>query len=193
MWIFGFGSLVYNPGFEYSEKVCGFIKDYKRVFYQGSTDHRGTPEAPGRTVTLEPSPGNVTWGVAFKLAGDKEQQEKSLKYLEWREKQYDLRTYVDVYTDQNSNVAVIKGALTYIATNDKQKNQNYLGYASEEEIAQQIATSHGPSGPNHEYLFKLAHAMREIGVIDNELFSLEDRVKELMSQNAATLVVAGNL
>ena len=52
LWIFGFGSLVHNPGFEFTDKAVGYIRGWRRVFYQGSTDHRGTPEAPGRTVTL---------------------------------------------------------------------------------------------------------------------------------------------
>eukprot|EP01025_Chloroclados_australasicus_P036189 TRINITY_DN3681_c0_g1_i2.p1 TRINITY_DN3681_c0_g1~~TRINITY_DN3681_c0_g1_i2.p1 ORF type:complete len:192 (-),score=22.70 TRINITY_DN3681_c0_g1_i2:253-828(-) len=180
IWIFGFGSLVYNPGFEYNQKVYGYIKNYRRVFYQGSTDHRGTPEAPGRTVTVEPLEGALTWGAAYQLAGDENEQQKTLKYLEWREKQYDLRAYVDVYGKDDDHNPIIKEALTFIATNNVEKNVNYLGYASEEEIARQIARSAGPSGPNYEYLFKLAEAMRAINVLDEELFSLERRVQEIM-------------
>eukprot|EP01024_Parvocaulis_polyphysoides_P076016 TRINITY_DN9850_c0_g1_i1.p1 TRINITY_DN9850_c0_g1~~TRINITY_DN9850_c0_g1_i1.p1 ORF type:complete len:193 (+),score=34.77 TRINITY_DN9850_c0_g1_i1:52-630(+) len=189
VWIFGFGSLVYNPGFEYSQKVFGYIKNYKRVFYQGSTDHRGTPEAPGRTVTVEPMEGAITWGAAYLLAGDESEQQKTLKYLEWREKQYDLRQHVDVFDKENDEIPVIKDALTYIATNDTSKNVNYLGYASQEDIAQQIAVSKGPSGPNYEYLFKLADAMRKIEVVDEELFSLEQRVRELMESMSCAVQV----
>jgi hypothetical protein len=54
IWVFGYGSLVHRPGFEYSRRVEGFIRGYRRVFHQGSTDHRGTQERPGRTVTLVP-------------------------------------------------------------------------------------------------------------------------------------------
>ena len=53
VWIFGFGSLIHNPGFEYAARNSGYIKGWRRVWYQGSTDHRGTIESPGRTVTLE--------------------------------------------------------------------------------------------------------------------------------------------
>lgn len=47
-------------GFAYAESVQGYIKGYRRVFWQGSTDHRGTPAAAGRTVTLQPDPTAVT-------------------------------------------------------------------------------------------------------------------------------------
>lgn len=53
IWIFGFGSLVHTPGFEHGEVLDGYIKGYRRVWWQNSTDHRGTPDAPGRVVTLQ--------------------------------------------------------------------------------------------------------------------------------------------
>ena len=68
---------------------------------------------------------------------------------------------------------VVSGCLVYIAGPDRSRNTNYLGPASLQDIAIQIATSHGPSGPNSEYLFGLADAMRRLGVEDEELFHLE--------------------
>ena len=60
IWIFGFGSLVHTPGFEHDDVVKGYVRGWRRVWWQGSTDHRGTPEAPGRTVTLTRDPEAVT-------------------------------------------------------------------------------------------------------------------------------------
>ncbi|KAK4374268.1 hypothetical protein RND71_004945 [Anisodus tanguticus] len=54
-WIFGYGSLVWNPGFEYDEKLIGYIKDYRRVFDLACIDHRGIPEKPALWMkTKEP-------------------------------------------------------------------------------------------------------------------------------------------
>jgi cation transport regulator ChaC len=211
VWVFGFGSLIHTPGFEYDARVEGFIRGWRRVWWQGSTDHRGTPAAPGRTVTLARDerattvgtralcyatlsssstlsaphsvaasgmPGNTPaalvcaqWGAAFRLAGPPAHRQATLAYLEWREKQYDLRATVDVYA-RDSSAAPLK-ALSYIATADSGANPNYLGPAPLEAIAAQIAGSRGPSGANWEYLAKLAQAMRGMGVEDEELFELE--------------------
>ena len=108
------------------------------------------PGAPCRTVTLEACADAVTWGAAFKLAGDSEQRQRTLQYLEWREKQYDVRAHVDVFTAAGGDAAPVLTALTFIASPDRQRNPNYLGPAPLEDIAHQIATASGPSGPNYE-------------------------------------------
>ncbi len=85
-----------------------------------------------------------------------------MQELEWREKQYDVREHVPVFRSADDTSPLIDRALLYIASPDTAKNVNYLGPAPEEEIAQQIAWAHGPSGPNSEYLFRLAAAVREV-------------------------------
>lgn len=148
IWIYGYGSIMAKPNFPHSNRIEGYIVGYKRVFWQGSTDHRGTPESPGRTVTLSKAAEGQVWGVAFQLAGTPEVQRETLAYLEWREKQYDLRERVDIYSQDGKTI--IRGALCYIAS-DSPSNVNYLGPAPVEDIAQQIAMSHGPSGEVHAY------------------------------------------
>jgi hypothetical protein len=99
-----------------------------------------------------------------------------LSYLEWREKQYDVRLHVDVH-DADGEV-LVHGALVYIAS---PANSNYLGSADLRIIAAQIATCRGPSGPNWEYLFRLADAMRAMELPDLELFDLEGMVREQLA------------
>ncbi|KAJ4834769.1 Gamma-glutamylcyclotransferase 2-1 [Turnera subulata] len=78
-WVFGYGSLVWNPGFDYDEKVIGFIKDYRRVFDLACIDHRGTPEHPARTCTLENIEGAICWGAAYCVRGGPERERKAME------------------------------------------------------------------------------------------------------------------
>lgn len=179
MWVFGYGSLIWKASFRYDDRLVGFIKDNRRVFYQGSTDHRGTLEFPGRTVTLEPAKGEVCWGVAYKII-HKEDQEAALEHLEVREKQYDKKVYVNFYTESSASTPAISSVMVYIASADKKLNKNYLGPASLEEIAVQILEAEGPSGPNRDYLFKLENALIQIGCEDNHVNDLANEVKRIL-------------
>jgi cation transport regulator ChaC len=69
---------------------------------------------------------------------------------------------VDLYSSADSSQALLTGCLVYIASEDSARNANYLGPAAEDDIALQIATAVGPSGPNCEYVFRLAEAMRQV-------------------------------
>ncbi|PWA77725.1 chaC-like family protein [Artemisia annua] len=179
MWVFGYGSLIWKAGFHYDDRLVGFIKDYRRVFYQGSTDHRGTPEYPGRTVTLEPAQGALCWGAAYKISR-KEDQQVALTYLEVREKQYDKKAYVDFFTDVNASSPAVTGVMLYIASPDK-ANVNYLGPASVEDIAKQIVNAKGPSGPNRDYLFNLEKQLLEMGCEDEHVTKIANEARKLIS------------
>ncbi|XP_054788520.1 gamma-glutamylcyclotransferase 2-3 isoform X3 [Prosopis cineraria] len=163
MWVFGYGSLIWKAGFPFDESVVCFIRGYRRVFHQGSTDHRGTPEYPGRTVTLEPAEGEVC-------------------YLEAREKQYDKKVYLDVFAELTATTPAISGVMVYIASPDKDVNTNYLGPASVEEIARQIIRAEGPSGPNTDYLFQLEKALLQIGCQDKHVMDLANEVRRILSE-----------
>ncbi|XP_020599647.1 gamma-glutamylcyclotransferase 2-3-like isoform X3 [Phalaenopsis equestris] len=162
MWVFGYGSLIWNAGFQYDQKLAGFIKGYRRVFYQvGSTDHRGTPAFPGRTVTLELAPDDLC-------------------YLEVREKQYDQKVYVDLFTDSSSPTPAVSGVMVYVASPDTKANTNYLGPAPIEDIAKQIIKAEGPSGRNRDYLFQLEEALNRLGCFDMHVRDLANAVRELL-------------
>ncbi|XP_024533786.1 gamma-glutamylcyclotransferase 2-3 [Selaginella moellendorffii] len=184
LWIFGYGSLIWKAGFNYDERVVGFIKGYRRVFHQGSTDHRGTPENPGRTATLEAHDGGICWGAAYRVSGHDNEQ-LVLSYLDLREKQYDRKVFVDLYTESSSEPA-ITDVLVYIASPDKKKNPNYLGPADMKDMALQIATCVGPSGPNYEYIFRLEEALLEIGALDDELAKLSCEVRKTLQSEDTT-------
>nr|KYP71354.1 Cation transport regulator-like protein 2 [Cajanus cajan] len=157
-------SLTNSAGLANEQAICpSKLEGYRRVFYQGSTDHRGTPEFPGRTVTLEPAEGEIC-------------------HLEVREKQYDKREYLDFYTDPNATSPAVTGVLVYIATSDKKSNVNYLGPASVEEIARQIVEAKGPAGPNRDYLFILEKALLQIGCKDQHVIDLANEVRRILAE-----------
>ena len=159
LWVFGYGSLVWNPGFHFDEKVIGFIKDYRRVFDLACIDHRGTPENPARTCTLEAKKGSVCWGAAYCVIGGSEKERAAIQYLERRECEYDRKASVDFYKEGNLEPVIMTSVLVFISTPDKVANRYYLGPAPLEEMARQIATATGPCGNNRDYLFSMEKAM----------------------------------
>lgn len=168
LWIFGYGSLVWRPDFPFRERRPAYIEGWIRRFWQGSTDHRGIPGAPGRVVTLLPEGEAICWGMAYNIGGD--EADATLAHLDYREKGgYQLEQTVLKF---GADASVPEG-LVYIATPE---NPNYLGPADPSDIARQVCGSTGPSGPNDEYVLKLAEALRAIGADDPHVFEIEDLI-----------------
>ncbi|XP_057833686.2 gamma-glutamylcyclotransferase 2-1 [Cryptomeria japonica] len=180
MWVFGYASLVWKPGFEYDEKIVGFIKGHRRVFNLGCIDHRGTPELPARTCTLEAQEGAICWGTAYSVSGGPEEEKAALEYLERRECEYDAQVYVDFYQEADSETPLLTGVLVFTSTPDKITNKYFLGPAPFEEMASQIAKAVGPCGNNREYLFKLEKALYDIGHEDDEVIELANEVRKIL-------------
>jgi cation transport regulator ChaC len=179
-WVFGYGSLVWNPGFDYDEKVIGFIKDYRRVFDLACIDHRGTPEHPARTCTLEQKEGDICWGAAYCVRGGPERERLAMEYLERRECEYDEKTLVNFYKEGGSLQPALTGVIVFTSTPDKESNKYYLGPAPLEEMARQIATAYGPCGNNRDYIFQLEKAMSAIGHEDDMVIELANEVRKVL-------------
>lgn len=166
LWVFGYGSLCWNPGFSFKKAVAGYIQGYSRKFWQGNKTHRGTEQKPGRVATLVKQKGSLVHGIAFQIS-----EEAALSYLNNRECK--LGGYVVEFTKfyprtKNSSFT----AVLYIAT---AQNSLWLGDAPVCDIADQIVESCGASGHNVEYLIRLAAFMHYHfpNEDDDHLFTLE--------------------
>ncbi|TQV76747.1 gamma-glutamylcyclotransferase [Aliikangiella marina] len=168
IWIFGYGSLIYKVDFPYLKKSPAFIDNWQRRFWQGSHDHRGTPDNPGRVLTLVEEENTCCYGMAYQVTVEE------FEHLDHREKNGYLRFEIDMHLANGET----KLGLVYIAP---QENEAYLGPASEKEIAAHIFKSRGPSGENRDYVFKLAAALRAANEIDEHVFQIEKHLIELAS------------
>ncbi|WP_437311541.1 gamma-glutamylcyclotransferase [Sorangium sp. So ce388] len=170
-WIFGYGSLIWRPAFRFEQMAPGYITGWARRFWQGSTDHRGVPGAPGRVVTLVPEPGARCWGMAYRVA-DAELDEV-LRALDHREKGGYARHDVPLHVAGAEGEA--RTAIVYMATPD---NPDYLGAAPLAAIAAQVLASHGPSGSNVEYVLRLAEALAAMDADDEHVTELARLVRD---------------
>tara|TARA_B100000609_G_scaffold197700_1_gene195628 strand:+ start:12195 stop:12734 length:540 start_codon:yes stop_codon:yes gene_type:complete len=170
MWIFGYGSLIWRPDFPFTEKRVAVLHDWERRFYQASPDHRGTPAAPGRVVTLLQAPGEAVWGMAYKP--QPEVLETILYDLDVREQAgYEHHRVVVDWMEDGEHVGTIEDVLVYVAGPN---NPNFIGEAPYEDMAAHILRSRGPSGDNIEYLLKLAESLKEMGAFDEHVLTLAE-------------------
>lgn len=163
-WVFGYGSLMWRPGFEYSQRVPATLKGWARKFWQGSPDHRGTAQSPGRVVTLVREEGACCAGVAYKLPAKNIQQ--IFRLLDLREQGGYTRERLTVVLNGSTSVA----AVTWVA---HPSNQHYLGPAPDVEIAAHILRAAGPSGTNLDYFLRLKSALASMRAEEASLRKIE--------------------
>lgn len=160
LWVFGYGSLIWRPGFDYVERVSALLKGAHRKLCIYSHVHRGTPDKPGLVLGLDH--GGACRGVAFRV--DDHKRAETVDYLRARE-QMNM-----VYRECVRPVSLVDGrtvlALCYIA--DRSHRQFAAGL-SREDTLRLVKQGHGQSGPNHEYVRNTALALRDLGIQDSLL------------------------
>ncbi|TVP71336.1 MAG: gamma-glutamylcyclotransferase [Rhodobacteraceae bacterium] len=171
LWIFGYGSLIWEPGFAYASRQIARLEGYQRSFCMRSIHHRGTVVHPGLVLALDEGQGPCH-GVAFEIPG--RIAEESLEYLRARE------LISAAYLERRVAVTLCDGrsveAVTYVI--DRHHDQYCAGLALEDQ-ARIIATAVGGRGTNADYLRNTAIHLAELGLRDPQLDWLSMRVQEL--------------
>ncbi len=170
MWVFGYGSLLWNPGFDPVESVLAQLPGYHRSFCMWSIHHRGTEENPGLVLALDEVEQVQCNGLALAVHSD--QESRVLDALRERE------LVSSAYLEKQLQVTLADGrrveAVTYVIDPG---HVQYCGGMDLEDQARVIAGAHGGRGSNAEYLYNTAAHLHELGIRDPELDWLAERVR----------------
>lgn len=161
-WVFGYGSLMWNPEFEYSEKVLARVHGFHRAFCIRSTLYRGTPENPGVVLGLDH--GGCVDGIAFRI--------RPGHHAQAIERLYAREMVQNIYRDRMITARLRDGrkvqALAFIA------NREHEGYVAlnEQQIVARLLGCKGARGPNCEYAINTFRSLEALGVHDAHLAKL---------------------
>jgi glutathione-specific gamma-glutamylcyclotransferase len=172
LWVFGYGSLMWRPGFEFIEKVPARLIGEHRALCVYSFDHRGTPEKPGLVLGLDR--GGACRGIAFRVAPDL--RERTINYLREREQTTHVYREVmrSVWLDNEARQRV--SALTYVA------DRGHVQYAGRLPLNEQlriVRQGHGRSGNNRDYVLATVKAIEAEGFRDTQLHRLAMMLHDL--------------
>ncbi|MEM7610416.1 MAG: gamma-glutamylcyclotransferase [Pseudomonadota bacterium] len=162
-WVFGYASLIWKQDFPFIEARDGFIDGWTRRLWQGSHDHRGTPDDPGRVATIIESPDERCYGRAFLI------EQSVFEHLDHRENNGYERFNVPIQFATGSSPGV-----TYLGGTN---NHAFLGPAAMDDMVAQILRCEGESGRNTDYVLELAHALRQMGVTDTHIEAVSKAIQ----------------
>lgn len=168
-WVFGYGSLMWRPGFDYVESALAWIHGYHRSLCIFSHVHRGTPERPGLVLGLDR--GGSCQGVAFRVAG--RDRNRTIAYLRERE------LVTAVYLEKTVGVKFPEGgcvnALAYVA--DRSHHQ-YAGRLPYDEMTRLVAEGVGINGDNPAYVRNTYEHLLQLDIHDPELEEIVRRLDQ---------------
>lgn len=177
LWVFGYGSLMWRPGFTFVERRPARLHGYHRDFCVYSHVHRGTPERPGLVFGLDA--GGSCRGVAFRV--EAAAAEATRAYLQEREQ------VTAVYVERQASVTLVDSqqrveALCFVVDRNHQQYAGKLDFERQVDI---ILHGEGRSGKNPEYLKSTVDHLNEAGIADKDLNRLWDAVAERLRLSAA--------
>jgi cation transport protein ChaC len=165
LWVFAYGSLMWRPGFEFTEQAPARLMGAHRALCVYSIVHRGTHAEPGLVLGLDK--GGACRGVAFRVASGAEDQ--TIAYLRAREQ------VTDVYFESMRPITLLDGsnrsfrALCYLVD---PKHPQYAGSLSLKERLRIVRNGKGQAGGNIEYVLNTVRHLEKVGVHDPELATL---------------------
>jgi cation transport protein ChaC len=160
LWVFGYGSLMWRPGFDYVERQRGLVRGWRRSLCLYSYVYRGTPEKPGLVLGLDR--GGACLGVAFRVAPAL--RLPTIAYL--REREQVTSVYVERYVQVNLADGAKVTALTYVAD---RAHAQYAGRLERQQLLRLVRRSAGKSGPNSDYVLNTQAHLAENGIVDPTL------------------------
>lgn len=170
LWVFGYGSLMWRPGFQYEEALLAKLHGAHRSLCVLSHTHRGTKERPGLVLGLDQ--GGSCKGIAFRVA--EENGESVIDYL--RKRELDSTVYLERERPVRLGVgdrARIRATLYVVDRTHRQ----YTGGISRSEALEIVRRSRGNSGPNRDYVINTANHLAELGIDDLFLQWLANRLR----------------
>jgi cation transport protein ChaC len=168
-WVFGYGSLMWRPGFAFAEQRRARLRGLHRRLCVYSHVHRGTPERPGLVMGLDR--GGACRGIAFRI--EQADWPETLAYLRGREQ------VTNVYIEVTRPVRLLGGEereVTAIAYAVDRGHPQYAGKLGIEAQLALIDQGHGVSGACADYVLSTAQHLRELGVADRLLHALAERL-----------------
>lgn len=172
LWVFGYGSLMWKPGFKYKSRQVAELSGYHRSFCMWSIHYRGTVENPGLVLALDEDADASCRGLGFEVAA--QDANEVLAYL--RERELISSAYLEAELPMELEDGRRVTAVTYVIN---RKNDQYCGGINLDEQAEVIARSHGAMGPNSDYLQNTAQHLRELGIIDPDMDWLVEQVRKI--------------
>lgn len=171
-WVFGYGSLMWRPGFAHVETRKAKLHGYRRSLCIHSHVHRGTPERPGLVLGLDR--GGSCVGLAFRVPGAL--RDEVIGYL--RERELVTSVYLERWLDVRMMDGSRANALCYVVD---RSHEQYAGDLDPTEAAAIVRAASGGSGPNAEYVLNTMAHMRALGIRDRWL----EAIAEACSQQAS--------
>ena len=175
IWVFGYGSLMWNPAFLFAERRIARIYGYHRQFCLWARAGRGSPQRPGLMLGLEP--GGSCNGVAYRIAPELVQSELDVL---WR-REMNSGSYRPVWVPARTGEGTVP-ALTFSVNRSHERYIADLDLAS---TARYLAHGAGPLGLCCEYLFETVAHLRSLGVRDRHLEVLEAQVRAFCASDPA--------